>query len=87
MIQERRSLAWAVAVAAVAVVLVVVGDATSLCLHCTDASGQNLAENMSKLFLFVQKYLCGQYLVLIINIVSSEHGAWLMRICEILFNG
>ena len=55
MIRERRSLAWA---AVVAVVLVVVGDATSLCLHCTDASGQNLAEIMSKLFLFVQKYLC-----------------------------
>ena len=59
MIRERRSLALAAVVAAVAaVVLVVVGDATSLCLHCTDASGQNLAEIMSKLFLFVQKYLC-----------------------------
>ena len=62
MIRERRSLALAAVVAAVAavvaVVLVVVGDATSPCLHCTDASGQNLAENKSKLFLFVQKYLC-----------------------------
>ena len=58
MIPERRSLAWAVAVAAVAVVvLVVVGDATSLCLHCTDASGQNLAENKSKLFLLF-KNIC-----------------------------
>ena len=56
MIRGRRSLAGAAVVVAavVAVVLVVVGDATSLCLHCTDASGQNLAENMSKLFLFVQ---------------------------------
>ena len=54
MIRERRSLAWA---AVVAVVLVVVGDATSLCLHCTDASGQNLAENKSKLFLLF-KNIC-----------------------------
>ena len=58
MIRGRRSLALAaVVVAAVVVVLVVVGDATSLCLHCTDASGQNLAENMSKLFLLF-KNIC-----------------------------
>ena len=56
MIRGRRSLAWAVAAVAV-VVLVVVGDATSLCLHCTDASGQNLAENKSKLFLLF-KNIC-----------------------------